>query len=141
MRNLIWSILLLILVFACKGNRSEQVNTSFDSTETKIPTATISELGIDSILPNNLTTKIEKQEYPNIHSVLIAQNGKLFYGHYFKGKDQIWGRDIGSVRFTDTTLHDVRSVTKSIVSACIGISIDIPHLENPTDCPKLFFNC
>jgi len=130
MRSLIWSILLFILVVACKGNKSEQVKTAFDSTETKIPTTTFSELGIDSMLLNKVTTKIEKQEYPNIHSVLIAKNGKLFYEHYFKGEDQIWGRDIGNVQFTDTTLHDIRSVTKSIVSACIGIAIEKGYIKS-----------
>ncbi|MFH4967305.1 serine hydrolase [Gaetbulibacter sp. M240] len=130
MRNLIWSILLLILVFACKENRSEQVQTSIDSTETQIPTTTPSEIGIDSILLNNLTTKIKKQEYPNIHSLLIAKNGKLFYEQYFKGEDQIWGRNIGNVQFTDTTLHDIRSITKSIVSACIGIAIEKGYIKS-----------
>lgn len=130
MRNLIWSILLLIVVFACKGNKSEQVHESLDSTETKIPIITSSELGIDSLCINDLTKKIEKQEYPNIHSVLIAKNGQLFYEQYFKGEDQIWGRNIGTIQVTHSTLHDIRSVTKSIVSACIGIAIEKGYIKN-----------
>lgn len=82
MKNLMWSILILILLFACKGNKSEQVKKGFDSAEFKIPTTTSSELGIDALLLNNLTNKIEKQEFPNIHSLLIAKNGKLFFEYY-----------------------------------------------------------
>lgn len=139
MRNLIWSILLLIIVFACKGNKSEQVKKSSDSSETQIPTTTIAELGIDSLLLKNLTTKIEKQEYPNIHSILIAKNGKLFYENYFKGQDQIWGRDIGTIQFTDSTLHDIRSVTKSVVSACIGIAIEKGYIKSVNQNISYFF--
>jgi hypothetical protein len=48
------------------------------------------QLRIDSLLMNKMTLKIEAQEYPNIHSVLIAKNGKLFYEKYFLGGDQIF---------------------------------------------------
>ena len=139
MRNLIWTTLLLFFATACRENKSAQVKKAFDSVETEIPTTTSSELGIDSILLNNLTTKIEKQEYPNIHSVLIAKNGKLFYEHYFKGQDQIWGRDIGTIQFTDSTLHDIRSVTKSVVSACVGIAIEKGYIKNVNQKVSEFF--
>ncbi len=139
MKNLIWTALLLILLFGCRGNQSEQIKETYSSGEAKIPTATGPNLGIDSLLLNDLTIKMEKQEYPNIHSVLIAKNGKLFYEHYFKGQDQIWGRDIGKVQFTDSTLHDIRSITKSIISACVGIAVENGFIKNENQKISDFF--
>lgn len=129
MKNSIWTILLLILVFSCKGNQSEQIQETFDSKETETPSTTPTELGIDTLLLNDLKTKIENQEYPNIHSVLIAKKGKIFYEKYFQGKDQILGRDIGTVNFNDSTLHDIRSITKSVISACVGIAIEKKYIR------------
>ena len=82
------------------------------------------EMGIDTLLLKDLTNKINSQFYPNIHSVLIAKNGQLIYEEYFAGKDQIYGKDIGLVQHTDTTLHDLRSISKSVVSALVGIAIE-----------------
>ena len=61
--------------------------------------------------------------YPNIHSLLIARHGKLVYEHYWSGKDEILGREMGVIVHGVDSLHDLRSVTKSFVGACIGIAI------------------
>ncbi|SFZ91858.1 CubicO group peptidase, beta-lactamase class C family [Flaviramulus basaltis] len=131
MKNSIWITLIIFFLFSCKGhNQSKSIKKNLEATESKIPTTSASKLGIDSLLLNNITTKIEEQVYPNIHSILIAKNGELFYEHYFNGQDQIWGRHIGTVQFSDSTLHDIRSITKSIVSACIGIAIEKGYIKN-----------
>ncbi len=79
--------------------------------------------GFDSVRINAMTHAIAKQEYPNIHSVLIVKNKKLVYENYFPGEDEIWGTSIGMINHTKDSLHDVRSVSKSVISACIGIAI------------------
>ncbi len=132
-------ILLLVFLSACKQNSSQQAKKPFHTVETDIPTTTSQELGIDSILLHSLTMKIENQEYPKIHSLLIAKKGKLFYEHYSKGQDQIWGRDIGTVQFADTTLHDLRSITKSIISACIGIAVEKGFIKDENQKVSDFF--
>ena len=71
-----------------------------------------------------MTQKIKEQEYPNIHSVLIAEKGHLIYEEYFEGKDENFGRDLGFVKHNDTTLHDIRSISKSVVAILIGTCID-----------------
>lgn len=71
-----------------------------------------------------MISKIESQEYPNIHSVLVAKKGKVVFEDYFQGADQIFGKDIGIIQHTKSTLHDVRSITKSVISCGIGIAID-----------------
>lgn len=88
-----------------------------------LPTATPAEVGMDSTLLNRMTKAIRNHEYSNIHSVLIAKGGKLVYEQYFTGKDENWGDAIGEVKFNQETLHDIRSISKSVVSACVGIAI------------------
>ena len=83
----------------------------------------------DSIL-NDLTLKIKAQYYPNIHSVLIAKNGELIYEEYFEGTDQNYGKELGIRKFTDTTIQDVRSVTKSIIATLVGIAIEKKLIES-----------
>jgi CubicO group peptidase (beta-lactamase class C family) len=89
----------------------------------EIPVSTLSEVGMDSTLINQMTKAIRNHEYSNIHSVLIARNGKLVYEQYFTGKDEIMGISIGEETFDKDRLHDVRSISKSFVSACVGIAI------------------
>ncbi|HMQ70683.1 MAG TPA: serine hydrolase [Ignavibacteria bacterium] len=78
----------------------------------------------------DLSGKISDQYYPNIHSLIISKNGSLIFEQYFKGHDQNFGKDTGIVMHTSETLHDLRSITKSFVSACIGIAIDKNLIKN-----------
>src|ERR1700744_2092858 len=79
--------------------------------------------GIDLGIVQQLEGEIGSGVYPNIHSVLIARHGKLVYEHYWPGKDEILGQDLGVIAHGVDSLHDLRSVTKSFVGACIGIAI------------------
>jgi CubicO group peptidase (beta-lactamase class C family) len=79
--------------------------------------------GVDVGALNALEKKIGDGVYPNIHGLLIARHGKLLYEHYWSGKDEIFGRSLGVVPHGADSLHDMRSVTKSFVGACIGIAI------------------
>ena len=80
-------------------------------------------VGMDTVQLTGMTNAIISGEYPNIHSILISKGGKLVYEKYFPGKDEILGESIGLVNHHKDTLHDVRSVTKSFVSACVGIAL------------------
>jgi CubicO group peptidase (beta-lactamase class C family) len=60
---------------------------------------------------------------PNVHSVVALQRGRIVFENYMAGTDEIWGRAIGLVDFKADTLHDVRSVSKSIVSLLYGIAL------------------
>jgi CubicO group peptidase (beta-lactamase class C family) len=86
---------------------------------------------LDAVLLQRLTDEIDSN---NIHAVLVYQNGNVLYEHYSSGKDEAWGEDLGVVVFDENSLHDLRSGTKSIVSALIGIAIGdgkIPSLDTP----------
>jgi CubicO group peptidase (beta-lactamase class C family) len=84
----------------------------------------------DTARITEMTKAISAQTYPNIHSVLIAKDDKLVFEKYFAGEDQIWGDPLGRVDHTAEDLHDVRSISKSVVSACIGIAISQGKLKN-----------
>lgn len=66
---------------------------------------------------------ILKGTYPNIHSLLIFRNGKLVLEEYFTGEDVERGiGPVGAIKHSRDTLHDMRSVTKSIVAAAVLIA-------------------
>ena len=132
MKKLILPLFLLQLFCGCSKNSSQK-------SDNYIQIASPVEIGVDTLILNEMTTNISEQVYPNIHSILIAKNGKLFYEKYFDGKDQNWGSDLGVVVHNDTTLHDLRSITKSIVSACIGIAIQEGLINNVHEKVSKFF--
>ena len=64
----------------------------------------------------------------NVHAVLVARGGKLVFERYFTGTDEVPGRIFGSrvanITFAADTLHNVKSVTKSVASLVLGIAVD-----------------
>lgn len=114
----------MFLFLNCSDKRQRSVDTIEQDAPPPIAVISAAEMGIDTLLLKDLTSKIKSQFYPNIHSVLIAKDGQLFYEEYFAGRDQNYGKDIGLIQHTDTSLHDLRSISKSIVSALVGIAID-----------------
>jgi CubicO group peptidase (beta-lactamase class C family) len=70
-----------------------------------------------------LTGDIRAGKYSNIHSLLVLKSGKVVAEEYFQGEDERRGQPLGTVRFDANTLHDLRSVTKSVTSALFGIAV------------------
>lgn len=95
-----------------------------------IATATMKEERVNADKINALAADIEKGVYPNIHSLLISRNNKLIYENYWPGKDEHWAMPVGVVPHSRDSLHDIRSITKSIVSACVGIAIKQGKIKN-----------
>lgn len=70
----------------------------------------------------------------NLHGVVALRGGRVFFERYFAGPDAAWGRPLGIVEFGPDTLHDLRSVTKSIVALVYGIALAqgrVPGPEQP----------
>lgn len=70
----------------------------------------------------------------NVHGVVIARGGKLVFEQYFAGYDEPWGSASGRYDYDALTLHDLRSVTKSVMSLLLGIALDrklIASLDEP----------
>jgi CubicO group peptidase (beta-lactamase class C family) len=79
--------------------------------------------GMDLRLLAQLVAEIQGQAFSNLHSVLIVKDGRLVFEEYFSGEDEYRGQPLGTVQFDRTTLHDLRSVTKSVTSALVGIAV------------------
>jgi CubicO group peptidase (beta-lactamase class C family) len=94
-----------------------------------------------SIDPKPLCALIDHLETlkPNIHSVLVVRRGSLVFEHYRQGVDQRLGRDLGEVAQGPDVKHDVRSVSKSIVSLLIGIALDRKLIANIDETVFTFF--
>jgi len=87
-------------------------------------------VGIDAVYINNMIMAIERNEYPNIHSILIAKDGNTVLNRYFTGEDERWGVNLGVINHNENRLHDVRSVSKSVVAVCVGIAIARGEINN-----------
>lgn len=67
----------------------------------------------------------------NVHGVVALRRGRIVFERYMAGTDENWGRPLGSVEFTADTLHDMRSVTKSIVGLLYGIALGNSRVPAP----------
>ncbi|MGG7567142.1 serine hydrolase domain-containing protein [Rhodovulum sp. DZ06] len=73
-------------------------------------------------------------ELEGLHAVLVLKDGAVFAEAYFDGADEAWGRDLGVVAHGPDTLHDLRSVSKSITGLLYGIALEegiVPGLDAP----------
>ncbi|AEE52054.1 beta-lactamase [Haliscomenobacter hydrossis DSM 1100] len=114
-------------------------NTTPISLEDQIKVGAIRDYILDTSLATQLSKNfIHKADY-NIHSLLIYKNDALFYEQYRWGKDEKRGKNLGIVQHNVHTLHDVRSISKSVVSACIGIAIQKGLIKNVEEPINTFF--
>ncbi|MBN9021526.1 MAG: serine hydrolase, partial [Rhizobiales bacterium] len=70
----------------------------------------------------------------DLHAVVAARGDTVVLERYWSGEDAAWGEPLGVVRFAPETLHDLRSVTKSIVGLLYGIALGrglVPPPEAP----------
>jgi CubicO group peptidase (beta-lactamase class C family) len=69
---------------------------------------------------------------PGLHAIVVARHGKIAAERYYTGDDVHWGRPLGDVAHGPDTLHDLRSVTKSIVSLLYGIALERGQVPPPS---------
>jgi CubicO group peptidase (beta-lactamase class C family) len=81
------------------------------------------DVGMDSERLCAINAKVVSGALGNIHSVLVVRRGKLVFEQYFSGKDERFGTNLGVVDFKPTTLHDIRSISKTVTSLLFGIAI------------------
>ena len=92
------------------------------------------EAGFADDLEARLDKAIADKRIWNLHSVVVVRNGRLVFERYFEGEDTARGnRRIGVVSFKPDTLHDLRSVSKSIVGLLYGIALAAGKVPAPED--------
>lgn len=58
-----------------------------------------------------------------LHAVVAVRGGQTLLEYYGAGEDFAWGDSLGFVEFGPETLHDIRSVTKSVTVLLYGIAL------------------
>ncbi len=92
--------------------------------------------GFEDGLAATLDARYERGDFTNLHSLVVVRYGKLVLERYYSGADERWGSPIGNVNFDAGTLHDLRSISKSITSLLYGIAL-ADGLVPPLDAPVL----
>ena len=88
-----------------------------------IQTGTLRSVKLDEAKVSAGMNEVLKRTYGNIHSVLIFRNGKLVCEEYFTGPDENNHKgEIGIVAHNRETLHDTRSISKSVVALAVLIA-------------------
>ena len=100
------------------------------------PVLSLADAGFATDLREKLDAGVYAGLLNGLHSVVIARSGGLVFERYYKGRDESWGRPLGEVAFAPETLHDLRSVTKSVVGLLYGIALD-RKLVPPPEAPLL----
>ncbi|HTG55020.1 MAG TPA: serine hydrolase [Niabella sp.] len=85
-----------------------------------LATGNLENTGLDRTLLTEMIKKIIDGTYPNVHSVLIIKDGKLVFEEYFYEYDR-------------NKLHELRSATKSFVSALTGIAIEKGFIKSKNE--------
>jgi CubicO group peptidase (beta-lactamase class C family) len=80
-------------------------------------TGSIENTGLNKALLSEMVEKIVDGTYPNVHSVLIIKDGKLVFEEYFYEHNK-------------NKLHELRSATKSFISALAGKAIEKGYIKN-----------
>jgi CubicO group peptidase (beta-lactamase class C family) len=98
--------------------------------DAKWNTATPAEAGFAPDLDEDFEIARQAGTLPNVHGVMAARRGQIFFEKYLAGPDA-GRRPLGIVRFEPDTLHDMRSVTKSIVGLLYGIALAAGRVPAP----------
>ncbi len=72
---------------------------------------------IDLDLITQLNLKIAEKTYRKINGIVIVKNGKLLLEQYYNGENR-------------ETLHDPRSVSKSVTGTLVGMAIDDGYIKS-----------
>ncbi|MBO3744730.1 serine hydrolase [Streptosporangiaceae bacterium NEAU-GS5] len=76
---------------------------------------------------------LESGRASGLHGLVVLSAGRPVVEHYGQGPDFSWGVPHGEVAFGPGTLHDVRSVTKSVVGLLYGMALADGLVPEPAE--------
>ena len=82
---------------------------------------------------DRLQDLLESGEVDGLHAAVAVHRGRTVLEYYGSGEDFAWGRPLGEVDFAPETLHDVRSVTKSVTALLYGIALGEGLVASPAE--------
>jgi CubicO group peptidase (beta-lactamase class C family) len=68
-----------------------------------------------------------------LHGAVAVRDGETVLEHYGSGPDLRWAQPLGVVDFGPGTLHDIRSVTKSVTALLYGIALHEGKVPAPSE--------
>jgi CubicO group peptidase (beta-lactamase class C family) len=83
-----------------------------------------------------ITEAFEADKLKSLHAALVVFRGETLAEAYFNGPDEQRGRHLGVVHHGPDTLHDIRSITKSVTALLYGIALADGKVPRP-DAPLL----
>ena len=88
------------------------------------PVASAGEAFMDAAPLANITRLVGRGEFPNTHAIVVEHAGALVHEVYFEGQDFRGDEALGDVAFDAGTLHDIRSISKSVTALLLGLALD-----------------
>lgn len=143
MKQLFFLLISFTIFTGCKQRHTRSTAYSYSAPidlSDGIPVANAYDYPIDTLDLVKITQLILSDTIPNIHSLLILKDNHLVYENYFEGEDEKVGKKLGYISHTVNDVHDCRSITKSITSACIGIAVTKGLIKNIDDPIYTYFN-
>jgi len=123
-------VLLLLLPVGCASpDISEQTVSAPPDLGDGWAVGTPIDAGFDVDALLQLTLDIRGGQFPNTHAALIEYDGRLVFEEYFEGSDERWGTPIAHRVIGRDSLHDLRSVSKSVTAAALGIALGSGYEE------------
>ncbi|GIG91417.1 serine hydrolase domain-containing protein [Plantactinospora endophytica] len=83
-----------------------------------------------------LDETIQAGKLDGLHAAVAVRAGETILEYYGTGEDASWGTSLGVVEFGPGTLHDLRSVSKSVTALVYGIALGEGLVPGP-DAPLL----
>lgn len=102
---------------------AQDINTAPSALADGWVVAKPTEVGLDPQALAELVEKVDTGWIPNVHALLIEHQGRLVFERYWPGEDDSVAGPLGYVDHGPATLHDIRSITKSVTSLLLGIAL------------------
>jgi CubicO group peptidase (beta-lactamase class C family) len=88
---------------------------------------------MDIELRDRLDETIKAGQADGLHAAVVVRAGQTLLEYYGTGEDCTWGTSLGVVAFGPETLHDLRSVTKSVTGLLYGIALGEGRVPDPAE--------
>ena len=115
--------LLPLVVLACAGIEPASVTNPPVGRDGGWQIGSLQAAGFDGEKMQQLESKLQSGGHPNAHAVLVEHAGKLVFETYLAGEDRSMGESLGYREFDLASLHDLRSISKSVTSLLLGIAL------------------
>ncbi|MGD2123837.1 MAG: serine hydrolase [Gemmatimonadota bacterium] len=96
-------------------------------------TTSLAMAGMDAEHLTRMMDSLRSGHYEEVHSVVIVKNGHLAFEEYFPGHDFGYSNPgfLGTyLEFGRNTPHNTHSATKSVISALVGLAIDLGFISD-----------